>query len=111
MQVKGASYEKFRNIKKELDRIDGKSYKLYKELEGQYDFEEYILSIDHVQGDPFAAPSRIKVIVKQDVAKFPKEIFDAKHKNIAVADYLTREFYFNINRCGERVFWIRKKVG
>ncbi|OOM75965.1 putative ATPase of the ABC class [Clostridium puniceum] len=91
-------------LKKDLDRIDGRSYRLYKELEGQYDFENYILSIDHVQGDPFAAPSRIRLIVKQHTAKFPKELFDNKNKNIAVADYLTREFYFNINRFSERIF-------
>jgi predicted ABC-class ATPase len=91
-------------LKRELDRIDGKSYKLYKNLEGQYDFKSYILSIDHVQGDPFAAPSRIRVIVNQKVAGFPKELFNSKYKNIAVADYLTREFYYNINKCSERIF-------
>lgn len=91
-------------LKRELDRIDGKSYKLYKNLEGQYDFKNYILSIDHVQGDPFAAPSRIRVIVNQKMAGFPKELFDNKYKNIAAADYLTREFYYNINKCSERIF-------
>lgn len=91
-------------LKRDLDRIDGKSYRLYKDLEGQYDFKDYILSIDHVQGDPFAAPSRIRVIVDQKTAKFPKELFNNKNRNIAVADYLTREFYFNINRCSEKVF-------
>jgi len=87
-----------------LDKIEGKSYRLYKDLEGQYDFGTYTLSIDHVQGDPFASPSRIRVIVKQNIAKFPKELYDNKNKNIAVADYLTREFYCNINRCSEKVF-------
>ena len=91
-------------LKKDLDRIDGKSYRLYKDLEGEYDFENYILSIDYVQGDPFASPSRIRVIVNQNMAKFPKELFDNKNKNIAVADYLTREFYSNINKYNERVF-------
>lgn len=91
-------------LKRELDRIDGKSYKLYKNLEGQYDFKNYILSIDHVQGDPFAVPSRIRVIVNQNMAGFPKELFDNKYKNIAAADYLTREFYYNINKCSERIF-------
>ena len=90
-------------LKRELDRIDGKSYRLYKDLEGEYDFENYRLSIDYVQGDPFASPSRIRVIVNQNVAKFPKELFDNKNKNIAMADYLTREFYSNINRGSERV--------
>jgi predicted ABC-class ATPase len=91
-------------LKRELDRIDGKSYRLYKDLEGEYDFGDYTLSIDHVQGDPFASPSRIRVIVNQNVAKFPKELFDNKNKTIAVSDYLTREFYSNINRCSEKVF-------
>lgn len=91
-------------LKRDLDRIDGKSYKAYKDLEGQYDFGDYTLSIDHVQGDPFASPSRVRVIVDQGVAGFPRELFDSKHKNIAVADYLTREFHFNIGRCGERAF-------
>ncbi|MBZ9607644.1 ABC-ATPase domain-containing protein [Clostridium estertheticum] len=91
-------------LKKELARIDGKSYRLYKELEGEYDFGGFALCIDHVQGDPFASPSRIRVIVNQRVAKFPKETFDNKIKNIAVADYLTREFYSNINKCCVKVF-------
>ncbi|MBU3190207.1 ABC-ATPase domain-containing protein [Clostridium bowmanii] len=89
-------------LKTDLDRIEGKSYRLYKDLEGQYDFGTHTLSIDHVQGDPFASPSRIRVIINQNIAKFPKKIFDNKNKNIAVADYLTREFYSNINKCAER---------
>ncbi len=91
-------------LKKDLYRIDGKNYRSYKELEGEYDFGSYTLSIDHVQGDPFASPSRIRVIVHQPTSKFPKELFNNKTKNIAVADYLTREFYSNINRCNEKVF-------
>ena len=96
-------------LKRDLDRIDGKSYRLYKDLEGEYDFENYTLSIDYVQGDPFASPSRIRVIVNQNIAKFPKELFDNKNKNIAVADYLTREFYSNINKCNRKSFWIWKE--
>ncbi len=91
-------------LKRDLDRIDGKSYRLYKDLEGAYNFGSYTLSIDHVQGDPFASPSRVRVIVNQTTSKFPKELYDNKIKNIAVADYLTREFYSNINRCNAKVF-------
>ncbi|MGL5642722.1 MAG: ABC-ATPase domain-containing protein, partial [Paraclostridium sp.] len=91
-------------LKRDLDKIDGKSYRAYKDLEGQYDFGDFILSIDHVQGDPFASPSRVRVIVNQKNAGFPSELFKNKNKNIAVADYLTRQFYSNINRCGEKVF-------
>ena len=61
------------DLKRELDRIDGRGYKSYKDLEGQYDFNKFILSIDHVQGAQFAAPSRIRLRVKNNVNKFPTE--------------------------------------
>ena len=55
------------DLKKELYAIDGRGYNSYKSLAGQYDFNKYILSIDHVQGDPFAAPSRVRIIMDQRV--------------------------------------------
>ena len=72
------------DLKRELDRINGRGYKSYKDLEGQYKFNNYILSIDHVQGDPFAAPSRVRLIASQNVAKIPEELFDTDFKRIAV---------------------------
>ena len=54
--------------------------------------DNYILSIDHVQGDPFASPSRVRVIVENKVNKFPSELFNEKYKKIAVCDFLTRLF-------------------
>lgn len=86
-----------------LDKINGKGYKAYKDLEGTYDFRSYILSIDHVQGDPFAAPSRIRVIVSQENGRFPLEYFNENHKRIAVVDFLTRLFFKNIKRYYEKV--------
>ena len=92
------------DLKKELYAIDGRGYNSYKSLAGQYDFNKYILSIDHVQGDPFAAPSRVRIIMDQRVANIPKELFDKDHKRIAVQDFLTRLFYKNIDAYGKRVF-------
>ena len=46
-----------------LKRIDHKGYPAYKDTKGKYQFADYILSIDHVQGDPFAAPSKVSVLV------------------------------------------------
>lgn len=91
-------------LKKELIKIDGKGYKAYKELEGQYNFNYYILSIDHVQGDPFASPSRVRVIVDRNNNKFPERLFDNKYKSIAVCDFLTRLFSKNIYKYGEKIF-------
>ena len=41
------------NLRTMLKQIDRKGYPAYKSLAGRYDFGEYVLSIDHVQGDPF----------------------------------------------------------
>lgn len=92
------------DLKRELDRINGRGYKSYKDLEGQYKFNNYILSIDHVQGDPFASPSKLQIIIDQKTAKFPLELFDTAYKRIALEDYLTRLFYSNINKFSSRVF-------
>lgn len=92
------------DLRKELYSIDGRGYKAYKSLEGQYDFGKYVLAIDHVQGDPFAAPSRVRLIVSQNVAKIPEELFDTNFKRIAVQDFLTRLFYKNIKTFSDKVF-------
>lgn len=92
------------DLKRELGRIDGRGYKSYKDLEGQYSFNNYILSIDHVQGDPFASPSRVRVIVNRHFNKFPGELFDEKYKTVALCDFLTRLFSKNIYKYGEKIF-------
>lgn len=75
-----------------LQRIDHKGYPAYKETKGSYDFGKYVLSIDHVQGDPFASPSKVSVCVKGAVAGFPKELYQMKCRRIALCDYLLRQF-------------------
>ena len=91
-------------LKNELFKIDGKGYKAYKALEGRYDFKKYVLSIDHVQGDPFASPSRVRIIIDNKIAQIPEELFDNKNKEIAVCDFLTRLFSKNIKNQSEKIF-------
>ncbi|MBD2106205.1 ABC-ATPase domain-containing protein [Nodosilinea sp. FACHB-13] len=78
----------------QLHRLDGQSYGAYKGLKGKYAFGEFVLHIDHVQGDPFAAPSRVRVVVPQVVSGFPRQLWKLPCRAIALADYLTREFYW-----------------
>ncbi|VYU55212.1 AAA family ATPase [Clostridium tertium] len=92
------------NLKDELKRIDGRGYKAYKDLQDKYDFNDYILSIDHVQGDPFASPSRLRIIINKSKAKFPDELINEKYKKVAVSDFLTRLFYTNVNKFSEKIF-------
>lgn len=108
-------------LREQLKRIDHRSYPAYKELRGQYDFGDYILSIDHVQGDPFAAPSRLSVLVSGSRAGVPAELFDTMPKRITLQDQLTRAFgraiqkgsfqakgsgksgLLSVSRCGQQV--------
>jgi len=80
------------DLYQELQRLDGKSYKAYKDIQGRYSFTKFSLLIDHVQGDPFAAPSRLRVQVPQKHAQFPAELFATRSRAIALRDYLHRQF-------------------
>ncbi|MFZ1547644.1 MAG: ABC-ATPase domain-containing protein [Candidatus Nitrotoga sp.] len=73
-----------------LKNIDGLGYKAYKRLEGSYQFDGYRLMIDHVQGDPFAQPSRISIHVASADAALPLEFFSGKIRKTATEDFLAR---------------------
>ena len=79
-------------LKNLLNRIDHKSYPAYKDTKGMYQFPGYVLSIDHVQGDPFASPSKVSVHLKGAQAGFPQELYCGAHQRIALQDELTRQF-------------------
>jgi predicted ABC-class ATPase len=81
------------DLRNTLSRIDGRGYKAYKDIRGEYDFDLFTLIIDHVQGDPFAAPSRVRVLVPQRVANFPADTFSNRSRSIALRDFITRRFY------------------
>ena len=104
-----------------LKSIDHKGYPAYKSLAGQYQFAKYQLSIDHVQGDPFASPSSVHIEIPLKTAGFPKSYYDKDCSRIALQDHLTRRFFeqfeqFNfkakgsgksgllaVSRCGQEV--------
>ena len=78
--------------------MDHRSYPAYKDLAGQYRFDKYILSIDHVQGDPFAAPSRLSVIVSPEVHAFKAALYDTRERRTAFEDALVRRFHAEAER-------------
>ena len=80
------------DLKRMLLRIDGRGYKAYKDIRGEYDCGKYILFVDHVQGDPFASPSKVRVQVAQRIAEFPRDTFHNKSREVALRDFLTRRF-------------------
>ncbi len=80
------------NLRHTLARIDGRGYKAYKDIRGTYAFPIFTLHIDHVQGDPFAAPSRLRLCLPQDKAGYPPETFAPKSRRIALCTYLAGRF-------------------
>ncbi|NJN57490.1 MAG: ABC-ATPase domain-containing protein [Leptolyngbyaceae cyanobacterium SL_5_9] len=84
----------------QLLQLDQRSYKAYKQIAGVYQFPGFELSIDYVQGDPFASPSRLRVQIPQTysqrtdsrIKSFPEELYRSHSREVALRDYLTRQF-------------------
>ncbi len=77
-------------LRRILAQIDGRGYKAYKDIEGGYEFPRSALYIDHVQGDPFAAPSKVRVRVSRVIAQLPTHLFENSTRCLALEDFLAR---------------------
>lgn len=104
-----------------LHSIDRKSYPAYKSLAGAWKFPRFILFIDHVQGDPFASPSALRVELSLPDTGIPEAYYVRDCSRIALQDFLTRQLakqfeHYNfkakgsgksglisISRCGQEV--------
>jgi len=81
-----------RDLRETLRRIDGRGYKAYRDLAGSYALGDLTLHVDHVQGDPFASPSRLRVRVDQADARWEPALFANPVRRIALEDLLARRF-------------------
>lgn len=81
-----------------LDLLDGRGYKAYREIEGAWQFADFQLFVDHVQADPFAAPSKLRVRVDLDLAELPNDAHANRVREIASASWLARKFRTAINK-------------
>ncbi len=88
-------------LKRELETIDHKSYGMYKRLAGAYQYGKYILHIDHVQGDPFASPSRLRFEVRKEHHGFPEEYYNNKNRRLALEDQVLRRFLRQLGKMGQ----------
>jgi len=74
-----------------LHRIDGRGYKAYKDLQGSWILSPHLLlHLDHVQGDPFAAPSRVRLEMPQSRAGFPETLFTQRDRQRGLEDFIGR---------------------
>ncbi|KAI8980636.1 hypothetical protein BD414DRAFT_492826 [Trametes punicea] len=83
----GSSEDLLRKVRS----LGGKSYPAYRDLQGHWEYPTFRLYVDHVQSDPYAPPSKMRVRVPHSVAAFPPVLFSNKIRTVALCDYLTRE--------------------
>ncbi|MCG5529304.1 ABC-ATPase domain-containing protein [Halorhodospira halochloris] len=79
-------------LRKTLQRIDGKGYKAYRDIQGKHQFTGFELQIDKVQADPYAKPSRLRAFVPWQRAALPPESQASAARQRATRDYLARSF-------------------
>ncbi|PVY76325.1 putative ABC-class ATPase [Tamilnaduibacter salinus] len=79
-------------LTRQLERIDGRGYKAYKSIAGEYRFDGFSLMIDHVQADPFAAPSRCRAVIDAPVADLPASALRSEPRRRAARDFIARAF-------------------
>ncbi|MCX2726515.1 ABC-ATPase domain-containing protein [Thermomicrobium sp. 4228-Ro] len=87
-------------LRSTLRRIDRRGYKAYEEIRGLYRAADVVLAIDHVQGDPYAPPSRVRLIVERHRLALPD--VSSRVRRIALEDFLARRAQRIIDRLGRR---------
>lgn len=75
-----------------LRRIDGRGYKAYKEIGGAWRFPDFLLHVDHVQGDPYAAPTRVRAVLDPEVTRLPAFAHEGIPRRLGTAAFLARAF-------------------
>ena len=66
---------------------------MYKDLKGSYRYDRFVLLIDHVQGDPYASPSRMRLEVDARDHGFPEAYYKRdRDRTITLEDQVLRKF-------------------
>ncbi len=81
------------DLKEKIVSIDERDYRAYKDLQGTYNFDSYILFIDHIQGEPGGELSRFRILTTHNVLGYDKSLVETQSRKVGLADYLTRSFY------------------
>ncbi len=95
--------EKLINLQKRIDSLDGEQRGSYKKITGSYDYGDFILKVDFVPDEPTKYPARLRVSVPLKDAKFPKDVFNTKSREIAARDFITRSFGIQAARCSMKI--------
>ena len=90
-------------LQRKLKRIDGRGYKAYQEIRGSYQFPDFRLFIDKVQSDPFAPPSRVRVVVPREVLSLPPDTYSSESRRIGLENFLAKVFAEGAHKASRRL--------
>ncbi|KAB7624099.1 ABC-ATPase domain-containing protein [Alkalilimnicola sp. S0819] len=88
-------------LERQLAALHGRGYKAYKSLTGEYAYPRCRLYIDHVQADPYAAPSRLRALVPWEQARLPDSARRGGARERAARDFIARRFRQAARDCRE----------
>ncbi|ABB15157.1 ABC-ATPase domain-containing protein [Carboxydothermus hydrogenoformans] len=74
-----------------ISEIDRLGYKAYSRLKGSYTFPQFSLSFLKIQGDPFAPPSIVRITLKEEQHKYPKQYLK-KELEVPLGDFILERF-------------------
>ena len=75
-----------------LRRIDGRGYPAYREIRGIWHLPSCTLEVRRVQGDPFAAPSRVAVVLDPARAGYDTATMATPSRRVGLSCLLARSF-------------------
>lgn len=96
------------SVQQILSRIDGKGYGAYQDLRGTYRSPKLTVTVEHVQKDPYAPPSRIRLTGPRDI---PAAFTATPPRRVAAEDYVARAMAAAIGRASARHGSIRIDAG
>jgi predicted ABC-class ATPase len=73
-----------------LLRLEGRGYAAYREIAGATELAGASLHVDRVQPDPFAPPSRVRLVVPAPRARLSPDLLATPLRRVALADHLAR---------------------
>ena len=93
-----------KEIINQITSLDGKGYKAYKALQGKkFIFNLFELTFEHVQGDPYAAPSRLSIKIELEKAGFAKSHYENPVRKLALEDHLLRIVSLQTLKCRGKI--------
>lgn len=75
-----------------LKKIEKQNYQAYQQIKGEYDFGDFRLFVDHVQGDPHASASRLRAFRAWSLTGLAWLLEESPVYQMAARDFIARQF-------------------